>query len=549
MRIFNKGILLITLLFSLVVLQLNLPNLGGNHTPRSLLAWAAISCGIFLCWLCAWVDKRIFYSRDLLWLFIPPVAALCFGLFGPASPFEYYDVKVIFSLTFGALWVAGLIQLSLTIKEWLNLAICCFASSVALCVITLCGSYYFNVSLVANAFEPLLSAHYGGFQQPNNFVSFLSTANLFMAWCFIKKADSQNEARPQWPTHIAIWTGTFVIAFMIWLSGSRTGYLALFIPTLLMSVWVFKAHQKQYVFFIGWLAAIAIAFLLAINASLFNLEDQFSISRRLQDLANGQASLARKDMWLVSASMWWQAPWFGHGLGSFTKHYTPEFYKLLSLGYDLRYSGNLDHPHNEILLWLTETGLIGTLLVLGPWLLLIWRQCRASVYQHLGWLAALAPIALHCMTEFPLQGSGAHWYLLGLVIAAGISANNLQMQPLNIARNSWLTGFIGLATTSVLITAFLIHSAFLSYKAMVHQTIATNDLIANFERWSNSQEMRHPLLGQFYRDNFVLNTVDLVFQTNDPRLMGHWCEKINAYGQRYQSQYIYDKIEKCSKYL
>ena len=109
-----------------------------------------------------------------------------------------------------------------------------------------------------------------------------------------------------------------------------------------------------------------------------------------------------------------ERPWLGWGYGHFQHDFLHHFYTTHSSGME---SVAISHPHNEILLWGVEGGLLSlsgiALIVWGLWRLL--RHSRPVPLRPAPWLAAL-PILLHMMVEYPLYLSAAHSVLLLVIL-------------------------------------------------------------------------------------------------------------------------------------
>ncbi|VTR25979.1 Lipid A core - O-antigen ligase and related enzymes [Serratia fonticola] len=88
------------------------------------------------------------------------------------------------------------------------------------------------------------------------------------------------------------------------------------------------------------------------------------------------------------------------------------------------------HPHNELLLWWVEGGLIallGMLILVWAGLKLVARSRlrdmqafsygKASAGEALALCVALLPIALHSQTEYPFYLSALHWLVFLLLLA------------------------------------------------------------------------------------------------------------------------------------
>ena len=71
--------------------------------------------------------------------------------------------------------------------------------------------------------------------------------------------------------------------------------------------------------------------------------------------------------------------------------------------------GYVDHPHNELLFWLAEGGIMpffGLILVAGAWIIMI---IRMPLKESLCFLAIILPIIVHTQVEFPFYQSLVHW--------------------------------------------------------------------------------------------------------------------------------------------
>ena len=67
----------------------------------------------------------------------------------------------------------------------------------------------------------------------------------------------------------------------------------------------------------------------------------------------------RKLYWSHLLSMVKQSPWLGHGYGSFEYTFLHDFYAPEHITPGMRLmEENLDHPHNEVLFWLYEGGIV-----------------------------------------------------------------------------------------------------------------------------------------------------------------------------------------------
>jgi Lipid A core - O-antigen ligase and related enzymes len=120
----------------------------------------------------------------------------------------------------------------------------------------------------------------------------------------------------------------------------------------------------------------------------------------------------RKLYWSHSLSMWLKHPWFGYGYGSFEYTFLHGFYapENIKPGMALM-EENLDHPHNEIIFWLYEGGIVA---IIG--LVFFAVGYISSLVKCTGWakrislVALVLPLLFHSMVEYPFYHSVAHFF-------------------------------------------------------------------------------------------------------------------------------------------
>jgi O-antigen polymerase len=525
----SNGIFLIAALFSFGVLLFNLPTMGHNLTPRNLFCWALIAAGITYSGFVILRERSYYWHPHFAWLWLPPVTIAAAAALSPPSPYAHYSLLAVAATLFGTLWVLGLVQFRLGSQQFKQLAWLIFAGSAISALMTLGSPGFFNFIPHFDQITVLLKATFGGFQQVNSFSSFMAAITVFGFVTFVHSADNRR------PVHQAfLFVLTLICSCAVWTVGSRTGYLGLGLSALLLAIWIWKFQSAQKFNLLIWLGALALALLISLHAHSFGVAPQYWIGERLVDLPKGVASTERKDMWLVSLSLWWQAPLFGHGLGSFTQIFTNQFDQLVASGRELKpIYGALTHPHNESLLWLAETGLVGFIGIFGPWLYWIFIVCRKDPAFGLSWLACLLPIALHTQTEFPLHNSSAHWFLLGLILTFGFAKWPITPRAIQLARPIWLLMTSVWLTVGLMTSAFLIQSGYLSHVLYARFYWPDNQQQGAWTSRVNSSEFFHPLLDEFAKDIFVLNASHWVLESNDPNLIQQWLPAVEGLYRRY----------------
>jgi putative inorganic carbon (HCO3(-)) transporter len=214
-----------------------------------------------------------------------------------------------------------------------------------------------------------------------------------------------------WPSRREQWiAAAFAIvgSVCVLLSFSRGGYLALAV----VAVGLGLSHRRRWIL-LGAGAAATLALMLASSTIRSRVLNEL-------DFTNGHNTLVgRFHLWSVALQMLRDHPIFGAGLSGFATALGPYWNKT-----------NIDrftYPHNIVLNFWTETGLLGLaafawLLIAG--LVLSWRGYRRMSGQwrviHLGVFLALVAVIAHGLVDVPYWKNDLSlefWAILSLTLA------------------------------------------------------------------------------------------------------------------------------------
>ncbi len=176
----------------------------------------------------------------------------------------------------------------------------------------------------------------------------------------------------------------------------------------------FAKYHRKYIFYS--LISIVIGLIIGYGIKIgFNISD-FSESKL-------QTSHIRWVLWQHSLYLFSENILFGTGVGSFESVFLERFGGGL-LGTSERV---ISHPHNEILRWMVEGGVVGIaailLVIIGSGYLL---YSSLKIKIIIMFLVIALPIVFHMMTEFPLWLSIPHGVVLILLIrCADIPTKNI----------------------------------------------------------------------------------------------------------------------------
>lgn len=367
-----------------ITLHLYWPNNGGSglSLPMNIMAW--LYAGLIMGGASCLLSRR-------RWRITTPSLCIIAGTFlltllcllTPAI-WRSEAILVAGAITGGALFYLVLLQIPLTGKVFTQLLTILWGASLLECgIFTL---QYLHLPLAQFWEFPWWrdARPYGIFQQVNLMASFTASGTLLSATLALRTG-----AR----CRIAIGAGMLLMGFVLHESQSQTGYLSLFIGWFLL-LCCFPARRR--------LAGLLLLLILGMALG--------ECVRRLLSVAIIDHQTSTRTRWEVLRDCWTlftHHPWMGSGVGSFPALFLMHFgHTGLS---------RIAHPHNELVLWLVEGGMVG----------LAGTACFISAGVRL-WLAGnvwrracllcAVPVLIHMLTEYPVWQSTPHWLLLILLM-------------------------------------------------------------------------------------------------------------------------------------
>jgi O-antigen polymerase len=324
------------------------------------------------------------------------------------------------------------------------------------------------------------SVPYGIFQQTNVLASFLALGLPLAAYLLVHQPNSAK----LWQK-ISYLTPVLIVPLLIVLS-SRTGWLVAIIASLLCLPPLYSALTKSQ--FIRWFTCIAtgsvIGYVLVVSVNTATLE-------RLQDKT--QLNDIRSSMYRQSIDMIKQQPVLGYGYGRYEAqymHFTAQQHQL-----NPHYKpglANTDHPHNEILLWVVEGGIISALAILFILALIIKQLLYAQSGNKLLLLALLTPIGLHSQLELPFYHSAVHWLIFVIILFvinhhnAVISTYKLPSFSIIVLRLSSL--ILPIVTISYMLSTLYTNMVLTRFEATRPIDISILENITNHTTWRHRIE-------------------------------------------------------------
>ncbi|NCO47326.1 MAG: ligase, partial [Vibrio sp.] len=105
-----------------------------------------------------------------------------------------------------------------------------------------------------------------------------------------------------------------------------------------------------------------------------------------------------------------EKPFTGYGYGKFESEYLLYTARQHQLNPSYQPGlASMDHPHNELLFWAVEGGLLPVLGITLAMLFVLMRMYSAKKGTRLAMFALFIPIVLHSQLEYPFYHSAIHW--------------------------------------------------------------------------------------------------------------------------------------------
>lgn len=290
----------------------------------------------------------------------------------------------------------------------------------------------------------------GVFQQPNLQASLMATAAALSVYL----ASMPNFGFQRWPMQALVYLTLPLAVMEIVGSGSRVGLLGGAVSLLLLvlaRLCIWRRVVARSTILLGLLG-------LGIWAGLQIGDGALRAYSKIEQMSETGADV-RPHIYRIAFDVFQRSPLIGHGIGSFQREFQNEriTYAQQSDGAALDDMPRFSHPHNELLFWMDEGGLLAVFAISGAVIAVALQLYRLG-WQRGGAIAALLiPIAFHTQVELPFYISTFHWLVLLvlLYLCFYFGADALALKLTNSARR--------LITSAVLIvvplsSVFLMHS-------------------------------------------------------------------------------------------
>lgn len=508
-----------------------IPNMGGSSLklPQNIITWGVMAILVATIWLTLPAGKTVRLTMASRWILLS-IAILGIPLFFTSPQWNYLAWMRWLGLLGGWGFYLSFLQHRERPSQQYRLYYIILAATVVQALIALLQFTLPEAVPAWFSYPQSGGRPFGVFQQVNVLASFIATglalAIMLMLLPGFTLTCSKREHLRQYALALIL---MLFSALLVWLQ-SRVGWLGSVVSGALLLLMGTKAVPRKTVIAAG---------LMVVGVVLAIVVQQYG---HITDVAHTGSNNARMAILNGTLDMIAERPWTGWGYGSFEYHFQ---HYLLAQGLSIPEAGVVNHPHNEVLLWSVEGGVIafiGLSLMAYVGVSMLWRAWRParplSKHQtnlNRGLVCALLPILLHTQTEFPFDLSSAHWAIF-LVLLAQLDRNMssvMECYSLSDATTALLRRALPALSIVILLLATITLYGNLSLTSLERnhfldiepvRRVMAFDPGVNAERWDYDQQV-HALL--------VFN------QTRDPALLDSYTHWARTYLSRKIDKNVY----------
>lgn len=380
---------------------LDTPGGVGLYLSYNIIAWLITSILIALGLWQITLNKKIYYSKMLLWLSLG-----CTFLIIPIFyHFEFTDHAIprVLALIGGLLFLFSLYQFQLSKLEALRLLVLILLAVVIEASFGLVQFFLFEEGdwggYIVGSSRP-----HGVFLQPNVMASFMATGLAIALFLSIQKRLFKNTLAFK----CLIYFGLFTTSFLLILLQSRTGFVAAVTVVILLFPLIYQKNKKKLAVNFAIITLAILSSIICLNNSNTPIRDEDSNKRNIS---------VRLTFYTVSIDMIKEKPLLGFGYGGFERSFIDHFNKYAIENPDIGDTiTNLSHPHNEVLFWGVEGGLMALLAFALFTIGYICTWVRIPLQTGLVVFALIFPLLLHSQLEFPFYSSVSHWLVFLIML-------------------------------------------------------------------------------------------------------------------------------------
>jgi O-antigen polymerase len=250
-----------------------------------------------------------------------------------------------------------------------------------------------------------ISRPHGSFLQPNVMASFMATGIAISLYLSVSSKIFHLNKYRQVLCYLSLFSATFLVVIL----QSRTGHLATILVLIFTGIYSYRRNRKQF-----YVNSLIIITALCIALISFNNTNGYSRGEE-----NYQKAGARPDTYLITAQMIKEKPIIGAGYGLYERAFLDTYNSYIIDHPEIgEAQQRMAHPHNEVLYWVSEGGIIALLGMVFFFVAYMnsWLKISNMLAKRLAILGLITPLLLHSQLEFPFYTSISHWFVFIILL-------------------------------------------------------------------------------------------------------------------------------------
>ncbi|GAK83399.1 lipid A core-O-antigen ligase [Vibrio ponticus] len=308
-------------------------------------------------------------------------------------------------------------------------------------------------------YNTVVNRPYGIFQQPNVMASFLATG-LAISGYLLSRQPIKYQRKLSDVTLLYLMP-LLTIPLLIVLV-SRTGWLgaAIAVAAVLPYLYRFATHKR----IAGWSLAALMGIVVGLSLPLIHQAKTSADSANIE-LLESKVNLKspRSYTFPQALDMFIEKPFTGYGYGNFEADYT--LYTARQHQLNPNYHQGLpamDHPHNELLYWGVEGGLLPVLGIMLAALFMLLRMYQAKKGTRIAMFGLFVPIVLHSQLEYPFYHSFVHWITF-IILLYWVDQRSNSYKEVSFSKFYQITLRVMSLLIPILITFYMLSSLHTNY--------------------------------------------------------------------------------------
>lgn len=303
------------------------------------------------------------------------------------------------TILLGVMLYFSLLQINKSKSFYFRLLLLICAASLIQAMLALYQYYLFTPEIYH--FDPSYGRPYGVFQQTNVLASFVVTGLSLSLFILSQYANLSIKLK------VFLYGTVFTAIWVTFICESRIGYLTMAIIVTGYLVNSGRGKHLKKILLLLLAVSVALSFILPYKG------DDTAQGRSYSIKEIGPRAYIYKDTVNLIA----KSPILGNGYGSFHNALLNESAINAKQRNNTNIARNVAHPHNELLYWYVEGGVITLIAFLLLLVIFIRNIFKAKSKHRSKMLLLLTPITLHLMVELPFYHSLPHYIIFIILLA------------------------------------------------------------------------------------------------------------------------------------